>query len=261
MLFQHLHKASISRYISFTRERLPKCTVQKMIEEMNTVGYINGDSLSHWKVMLQEHNSLVKRGQRLKPLLHHRVSWIEIKSLDIYILQMQGRYLADFINDFSRFGERVVSAIQESPESPLWLITESIAIENRHWRELCAQIISFLNVIALTRTRLMSSNFPDSADLDLATSRARRVFGPFATGSTAGAHCLARLHRKRGRIMAEARLPTMAQRNPASRRNTTPGASMHSSAAWPCALRAGDTEDSAELVSKRRRSGAPRSEG
>jgi hypothetical protein len=50
--------------------------------------------------------------------------------------------LADSLNDFSRFGERVVSAIQESPESPLWLITESIAIENRHWRELCAQIIS-----------------------------------------------------------------------------------------------------------------------
>ena len=77
-----------------------------------------------WKAWMSEHNRIVKRGERMVLLQYKNidVKWLKFQYLDLFMIQMQSRYFASLLDDFSSFGERVLLLIQESPASLYWTL-------------------------------------------------------------------------------------------------------------------------------------------
>ena len=190
MLFLHFQRASISKYISYRQETPPRHQVLEIIREIDTVGNINQDTFSHWKDLMSQHNRIVQRGERMA-LLRQRatnMNWIKFGCLDLFMLQMQSRYLAKLLDGFSSFGERVLQIIQESPTSLIWTLGDEIGMERTSWSRLCAQMMTLLHVLGVadpSSTRLRLSPWPDRELLEAAAARTRRVFGRFARADTA----------------------------------------------------------------------------
>ena len=185
MLFLHFQRASITKYISFHQNRLPREQATAIVKEIATVGNINQDTLSNWKDRMFEHNSMVERGERMM-LMQCKVmnlSWIKFRCLDLFMIQIQSRYLAKLLDDFSSFGERVLLLIHESPASLLWTLGGQMVVERTSWFRLCAQVMTLLHVFGVadpTSARLRLRPWPDRELLEAAAGRARGVFGRFA---------------------------------------------------------------------------------
>jgi hypothetical protein len=186
MLFLHFQRASITKYISYQQERLPRQHVMEIIKEVATVGNINQDTFSHWKELMSEHNHIVERGERmlLLPYKATHLNWIKFRCLDIFMLKMQSRYLAKLLNDFSTFGERVLRLIEESPASLVWNIGGQIVVERAAWYRLCTQLMTFLHVLGVADPSSPLRPWPDHELLQAAATRARGVFGRFARADT-----------------------------------------------------------------------------
>ena len=197
MLFLHFQRASISKYISYRQETPPRHQVLEIVREIDTVGNINQDTFSHWKDLMSQHNRIVQRGERMV-LLRQRVTnmnWIKFGCLDLFMLQMQSRYLAKLLDDFSSFGERVLRLIHESPASLFWVIGGQIIVEHTRWRRLCGQMMTLLHVLGVadpSSTQPQSGRWPDRDLLEAAAARVRGVFGRFAQADTSRPAVLSR---------------------------------------------------------------------
>jgi hypothetical protein len=190
MLFLHFQRASIVKYISFGQERLPRKHIMKFIKEIDTAGNFNRDTLENWKDLMSEHNRIIERGERMQQQLCRatRMSWIKFRNLDLFMIQMQSRYLARLLDDFSCFGERVLQLIHESPASPLWNLGGEIVVERTGWCRLCAKVMTLLHVLGMadpSSVSLRLRHWPDRELLEAAAARARGVFGRFARAETA----------------------------------------------------------------------------
>ena len=190
MLFLHFQRASISKYISYRQETPPRQQIIEIIKGIDTAGNINQDTFSHWKDLMSEHNRIVERGEQMM-LLRIRAAnmkWIKFGCLDLFMLQMQSRYLAKLLDEFSSFGERVLLLIQESPTSLFWTLGHQIGVELTSWSRLCGQMMTLVHVLGVADPsfeRLRLSPWPDRELLEAAAARAKRVFGRFALADTA----------------------------------------------------------------------------
>jgi hypothetical protein len=207
LLFVHFQQASISKYISYRKERLPRDQVKSIIKEIETAGKINQNTLRHWSDLMSEHNRIAERGERML-LLQNRASnmnWIKFQCLDLFMIQMQSRYLAKLLDDFSSFGERVLRLVQESPAALLWGIGGQLVVERTSWCRLCAQMMTLLHVLGMadpSSARLRLRPWPDRELLEAAAERARGVFGRFARADTAMPSVRSLLSRHRHRANA-----------------------------------------------------------
>jgi hypothetical protein len=190
MLFLQFQRASITKHISFHKNRLPREQVMAIIKEAETAGNINQNTLNHWNDLMSEHNQIVERGERmmLQQCRSTSMGWLKFRCLDLFMLQMQSRYLAKLLDDFSSFGGRVLRLIQESPASLFWAIGGQILVERTGWIRLCTRMMTLLHVLGVadpTSARLRLTPWPDRELLQAAAARARGVFGHFARADTA----------------------------------------------------------------------------
>ena len=160
-----------------------------IVKEIDTAGKIDQNTLGHWKALMSEHNNIVERGERmmLQQGRAPNMSWLKFRCLDLFMLQMQSRYLAKLLDDFSSFGERVLRLIQESPASLCWTLGGHVLMERTTWIRLCAQVMTLLHVLGMAKpysARLLLRPWPDRELLEAAAARARRVFGRFARADT-----------------------------------------------------------------------------
>ena len=182
MLYRGLQKASLSRYISFSRGRVPREQIKRLLREFRTVGFINKEVLSDWNEMMSEHNRILDRGIRMA-LLNGQLQARALKfsSLDHFMLQMQRKYIADILDDFTRFGEHVTGLINVSPNALMWHIAGPILVERRSWATFCRQMMNLLQIISThDNLNLKRSDWPDFELLACAIERARHIFGKFA---------------------------------------------------------------------------------
>ena len=181
MLFAELRKSSPSRYISFSRGRVPLEQVKQLVGELEHIGLIKKEVRGQWNRMMEEHNRILARGIRMG--LHvglFRASSMRFSSLDQFMLQMHCKYLANVLDDFTRFGERVEDLIRKSPNYLIWNIAGPIMIERRSWIRFSRQILSLLQTIS--KHKCVRSNCAHSPDHDLlldSMERARIVFEKF----------------------------------------------------------------------------------
>ncbi len=84
LLFVLLQRASLSQFISFSRNRITRNHVQIMLPEMRAAGYINHKLLRQWNSLMDEHNQIIRRGNAIKPL-----PWTvpEYSDLDLFMLK------------------------------------------------------------------------------------------------------------------------------------------------------------------------------
>ena len=169
---------------------MPWDEVKDMIQEFDSVGTFNQTTLRHWNDLMSDHNRTISRGERmlLLPCSANNAGWIKFRCLDLFMLRMQGVYLANLLADFSSFGERVVRLIQESPASPCWVIGGPLVVERTRWYQLCEQMMTLLHVLGMAdppSARQRRRPWPDRDLREAAASRARGVFGSFARADTA----------------------------------------------------------------------------
>jgi hypothetical protein len=183
-LFRNFQRASITKYISYCQERLPRQQAMEIIREIDTAGNFNQDTLAYWKEWMSEHNRIVERGERMMLLQGRKtnMNWIKFWSLDLFMLQMRSGYMAELLNDFSRFGERVLQLIEASPNFLFWGIGGQIVVERTRWCRLCAHVMTLLHVLGVadSSARPQRTPWPDRDLLEAAATRARGVFGRFA---------------------------------------------------------------------------------
>jgi hypothetical protein len=193
MLFLHFKRASVAKFLSIYPARIvrmPWDDIKEIVQELDTIGKFNQDTLSLWNDWMSEHNRIVERGERMM-LLQCRarcMSWLKYRSLDLFMLQMQCRHLAKLLTDFSSFGERVLRLIQESPGSLFWVVGGPIVVEHTRWAQLCEHMMTLLHVLGVAKpspTRRRRRLWPDRELLEAAAARVRGVFGRFARGDSA----------------------------------------------------------------------------
>ena len=202
MLYKYFRKASLCRFISFERNRLPAEEVKKLLPEMQTVGYINAETHIRWNNMMMEHNELVERGERMRLLpCQINMEWIKFSSVDVFMLQMQSRYLSKLLDDFSNFGDRFLASLSRSPSACFWVMNGPIVIEKSSWLRLCIQVMSLLRVLGFGMDRptsLLLNPWPDRELLESAAARAEHIFGQFARVSSS-TRSISALYRQRPR--------------------------------------------------------------
>ena len=168
---------------------MPLAEIQEIIQEFESIGTFDQTTLSHWNDLMSEHNRTISRGERMQlpPCSATNMDWIKFRSLDLFMLRMQGMYLAKLLADFSSFGERVVRLIQESPTSPCWVIGGPLVVERMRWYQLCYQMMTLPHVLGVADQPSVRQRrpWPDRDLLEAAAARARGVFGSFARADTA----------------------------------------------------------------------------
>ena len=132
MLFLLIQKASLSRFISFHQDRIPKADVIALVSEMTAAGYINKCLLHEWKERMVEHNRILARGKRMN-LLPWKYQGLEFSSLGSFMMQIQRGYLAHVLDNFSSFGERIVERIRENSDALFWVVDGPIQVEQINW--------------------------------------------------------------------------------------------------------------------------------
>ena len=183
LLFREIQKASISHYISFSNDKLAPVDVRMLVREARSVGYINLGMLNHWKELMREHNRILARGHKLGLLGGIiTVKSKMIPSLDMYMLQIQSKYLAEILDDFTSFGKRVVKSISESPAGMIWALSGAVTIEINSWVRFCQQMMSLIQTIGVDcpENKAHLHPWPDRELLEASVARARRTFAPFA---------------------------------------------------------------------------------
>jgi hypothetical protein len=151
--------------------------MQMMIPEMRRVGYINSAALREWRRQMSEHNTLIRRGNKLS-LLPHGIK--EIIDLDVFMLQVKAAYLAELLDSVSDFGERVTRLVQKKSTERIWTVAGQVVIEWNKWVELCSQVMDVLRLLGCDEDCVPAANVPDQRVLNTACTRARRIFGGFA---------------------------------------------------------------------------------
>ena len=230
MLYNHLHRASISKYLSFAQHRISRVHIQMMVPEMKMVGYINQNVLREWKRQMAEHNAVVRRGNEMHLLLF-RVS--EYSDLSLYMYRMQKRYLASLLTSFSDFGDRVMKLVSKDPGGRVLKIAGQVAIESIQWNRLCAQIMNVLQLLGCDSAS-NPENEPDDAILAAAMLRAKRIFGRFGCADPDVIPIASRCCGKRS-VNSEL-CDSAAHATPKRRRRTVASNEMMTNAAWTAKL-------------------------
>ncbi len=189
MIFSCFQRASLSRYISFSHSRLLRTEIKELVVEVGVVGFVNQDVLRRWSSMMLEHNRIIERGQRMK--LQHgpkNLDRLKFSCVDLYMLQMQSKHIANRLDAFSSFGERVLLLIRESPAALFWIVGGPILVERLSWCRLCAEVMALIHALGMGDQQappLQLSPWPDRALLEAAITRATGVFGLFARADAA----------------------------------------------------------------------------
>ena len=226
MLFLGFQRASLSDFLSFAENRLPRSQMCELIPEMEYIGYIRREIYSEWTDEMRYHNNILYRGYRMRLFPGRSLQHLEFSSLDKYMLQMRGSYLAKMLNEFCRFGERVLDRVGEVHDIPdlIWIVDDLLMIERSNWIQLCRQIMNIMHVIGFRDKDFEQYHFkpwPDREILRNAAARVVRIFGRFATADIQGPSIL-QLHMR----TAASRLlqkPKHRRRKSFPRTSPTPG--------------------------------------
>jgi hypothetical protein len=161
-----LRKASLQRFISFAKRRLPNRIIAKQLPEVTRLCKNFGPkSLQAWNDKLLHHNALLRRGASMRLCRTFNTARLMHCSLDMYMLQMHSDEIAGALGCFSTFGKRVQCQIKDSPDSKVWWLGSDMLIYRRHWLELCRRVMSIIQLIGLDLMDEYSNPWPGQQEL------------------------------------------------------------------------------------------------
>jgi hypothetical protein len=189
MLFLNFQRVSLSHFVSFTENRLPRTQIIEWFREMEYVGFISKSVLRDWKALMSQHNNLLIRGRKMRLVHGRKFRDLRCSSLDHFMLQMQSGHLAKLLNDLCQFGERVIERMSEQSPDIVWIVDDQMMVERSNWHQLCRQVMNILHIIGFQATDFGPLRFkpwPDRDVLRAAAARCRCLFGRFATADATG---------------------------------------------------------------------------
>ena len=145
---------------------------------MREVGFIGDTIRKEWIGMMGAHNRILKRGATMKLLPSCKTEDLQHSSLDLFMLQMESRHLAQILDHFSSFGEKTRSVIITEPDALFWTLSGPIIVERIHWRELCTRVMGILRFIGFEEDDFTFelNLWPDREILRTSAKRARQTF-------------------------------------------------------------------------------------
>jgi hypothetical protein len=159
-----MRKASLLRFISFIKQRLPKRVLARKFPEIMRVFKIFGPkSLQAWSDNMLHHNTQLRRGALMRLCRTFNTARLMHCSLDMYMLQMHSDEIAEALDCFSSFGGRVIPLITNSPDSEVWWLSTDVSIQRHHWFELCRRVMNIVHLLGLDMNVL--EDFQDTSDM------------------------------------------------------------------------------------------------
>ena len=177
-----VRKVSLTKYLSFSRQRLTRKKIAKIIPEVTVVDKFFGPrSLQIWNDEMLSHNALLQRGAKMMLCCHFSPARLMNCSLDIYMLHMHANSIAEVLDSLSRFGNGVMQHCD--PDQKAWWLSPEISIQQAHWFQLCRRVIDLLKLLGFEPEEWVWPNFlleQWRSRLFLAAMKAQETFGVFS---------------------------------------------------------------------------------
>jgi hypothetical protein len=163
--------------------------VEKLFPEIVRISESFGEgTLQEWCDRMEQHNNLLHRGASMRLCKKAYTSRLTHCSLDLFMLQMHSDSIADALDNFSAFGNRILPLVASNPDAQTWWLNSEVSIQRRHWRMLRRRIAGLIHLMGFTfddsivaieaqSTPIPLSPWPDHSRLSLAARRAMLVFG------------------------------------------------------------------------------------
>ena len=146
-----IRKASLLKHICYGRRRISKSRTARLLPEVRCISRTFGPkSITEWTDRMLQHNALLRRGVRMR--LHQRDSRLSVSrlmhcSLDVFMLQMHSREVAEALDSLSTFGEQVLSIMRRHPDSNDWRLSSELLIDRRRWHRLCGRVMNLVHLL------------------------------------------------------------------------------------------------------------------
>jgi hypothetical protein len=185
-------KAELLRFVSYTKQRLPRRIIAKQLPEVIHVFKTFGPkSLKSWNDKLLHHNALLRRGALMRLCRTFNTAKLTHCSLDMYMLQMHSDEIAGALDCISKFGKRVQSQITDFPDSQVWTLSSDVVIQRHHWFELCRRVMNITRLLDFDMNATGKSEGPRQPEaylnpwpgyktLKTSVEAAQEIFGTYA---------------------------------------------------------------------------------
>jgi hypothetical protein len=185
-------KAELLRFVSYTKQRLPRRIIAKQLPEVIHVFKTFGPkSLKSWNDKLLHHNALLRRGALMRLCRTFNTAKLTHCSLDMYMLQMHSDEIAGALDCISTFGKRVQAQIADFPDSEVWTLSLDVVIQRRHWLELCRRVMNIIRLLDFNMNAGSKSqgsrqseaclySWPAQKILHASLEAAHEIFGTYA---------------------------------------------------------------------------------
>ena len=180
-----IRKASVLNFISFCRGRLSRTAIVTFLPELAPMlNFFGKQSILEWTVEMSKYNQTCNsklEGGVGSPKIKHR-----FYSLDLFLLQVHPDKLAEVLESWVIFAERVAPLIRSDTDGRSWKLNRKLIIYRRHWFLLSRRIMNVVTTIGLLsgvdfRNQLHIRS-PKRDMLSTAADRVARMYSGFALG-------------------------------------------------------------------------------
>ncbi len=185
-LVRYFRAASLLKTLSYSTMRLSSQDTIEIIPEIATIeNNFHAKSLEAWNGELRIHNTSIARGLSMRLNTIDRMDRLSFSSLDLFLIKTRGAMLAEVLNAFSSFAERIIDEVNRDRNALLWPVRGPVIITNESWMTLCKHMMNILKLIDLDGISETDYCCPDFRSLEKAANRARIIFSNFAVADEA----------------------------------------------------------------------------
>lgn len=178
-IYLQIQQMSLFRLITFGAECLPKNQALQYVPEIAVIEkYFHRNSVDLLRKEMQAYNRILHRGIRMGLSPVRNVNPPLFSSLDQFIVCVHAAALAEALNAFSTFADRVAPCIDRDPSALMWPAGGPVLITRDRWLQLCRGVRCLIRLLDINSSPSFHS--PDAELLSCAVARARARFGPFA---------------------------------------------------------------------------------
>ena len=180
-LVRYFRSASLLKAVSYSSERLSTQETISIIPEIGVVEqYFHAKSLEMWNAEMIIHNKSIYRGLRMKLNPIDSLERLTFSSLDLFMVRMNGHIMAQVLDAYSTFAERVFDEINRDRSAMLWCVCGPVIITSERWLNLCSAMSNILKLMDCEGVTESLYPWPDLNLVHSSSKRARQIFDKFA---------------------------------------------------------------------------------
>ena len=180
-LFRCAWRASLLKHVSFAGQALGPIKLAKLFPEINPFArHFGHNSLSQWRSSMELDRSIAGRSLKLGLCSRLQAKRVIAQTLDDYMLEMHAEKLANLLESFTAFANRISPLIQNDPNAPAWWLNSQVLVQRKHWSLLTRRVTALIRIISdrLDKNiRQKQSDLPGEDRLRKAAHTALWIYG------------------------------------------------------------------------------------